>query len=65
MAKFTLETVTTELGIAIGKILQSLRVSITGGASGPDLMMTMEIIGRDEVVSRISYALNNLKVKVA
>ena len=65
VAKSMLETVTTQLGIAIGKILQSLRVSITGGASGPDLMMTMEIIGKDEVINRISYALNNLKVKAA
>lgn len=65
VAKSTLETVTASLGIATGKILQSLRVSITGGASGPDLMMTMEIIGKDEVVSRIKYALSNLKVKTA
>ncbi len=65
IAKSTLDEVTANLGIATGKILQSLRVSITGGASGPDLMMTMEIIGKDEAVSRINYALNNLKVKVA
>ena len=65
VAKATLESVTASLGIATGKILQSLRVSITGGASGPDLMMTMEIIGKTEVINRIGYALDNLKVKVA
>ena len=65
VAKSTLESVTSSLSIATGKILQSLRVSITGGVSGPDLMMTMEIIGKDEVVNRIDYALNNLKIKVA
>ncbi len=64
LAKSTLESVTTNLGIAVGKILQALRVSITGGASGPDLMMTMEIIGKDEVVKRLSYALHTIKVKV-
>ncbi len=64
LAKSTLESVTTNLGIAVGKILQALRVSITGGASGPDLMMTMEIIGKDEVVNRLSYALHTIKVKV-
>jgi glutamyl-tRNA synthetase len=62
-AKSTLETVTSQLGIQTGKILQALRISITGGASGPDLMMTMEILGRDEVISRIGYALQTLKVK--
>ena len=60
-AKSTLEKVTAGLGIGTGKILQALRVSITGGASGPDLMMTMEIIGKEEVCSRIKYALATLK----
>lgn len=61
VAKSTLETVTANLGIGTGKILQALRVSITGGASGPDLMMTMEILGSEEVVNRIQHALNTLK----
>lgn len=64
VAKSTLEAVTANLGIATGKILQALRISITGGASGPDLMMTMEILGKNEVVNRIEFALKNLKIKV-
>ncbi len=63
-AKNSLEQVTTSLGIKTGQILQMLRMVITGGASGPDLMVTIEILGAEEVVSRISYALNTLKVKV-
>jgi glutamyl-tRNA synthetase len=62
-AKVTLEGVTTKLGIKTGQILQVLRMSLTGGASGPDLMMTMEIIGAAEVAKRIGFALDNLKVK--
>jgi len=62
-AKATLEKVTADLGIKIGSIMQAVRVSITGAASGPDLMITMEILGKDEVVKRIDYALANLKVK--
>ena len=62
VAKSTLEKVTANLGIGTGKILQALRVSITGGASGPDLMMTMEIIGKQEVCKRINYALATLKI---
>jgi glutamyl-tRNA synthetase len=63
-AKATLESVTASLGIGTGKILQALRVSVTGGASGPDLMMTMEILGSPEVVKRIDHALNTLKKTV-
>ena len=65
VAKSTLERVTGNLGIATGKILQALRLSITGAGVGPDLMMIMEIIGKEEVVGRIDFALNTLKVKVA
>lgn len=64
-AKNTLEMVTADLGIKTGQILQILRTTITGGASGPDLMMTLEILGNEEVVRRIRYALDTLKLKVA
>ena len=63
-AHATLEKVTTSLGIAMGKILPAVRVVLTGGASGPDLMMTMEIMGKQEVLNRIDYALRTLRVKV-
>jgi glutamyl-tRNA synthetase len=63
-AKSTLEQVTQQLGIQTGKILQPLRVVITGLGSGPDLMMTMEIIGKEETLNRIGYALEALKEKV-
>jgi glutamyl-tRNA synthetase len=65
IAKKTLEQVTADLGIGTGKILQALRLSMTGAGAGPDLMMIMEIIGQGEVVNRIDFALNTLKVKVA
>lgn len=64
-AKETLESVTAALGIGTGKILQALRLAITGAGGGPDLMAIMEIIGKDEVVGRIDYALRTLPVKVA
>lgn len=64
-AKALLEKVTASLGIKTGQILQALRMSLTGGASGPDLMMTIEILGPVETASRLERALNSLKVKVA
>lgn len=64
-AKSILESAAASVNVGVGKIMQALRVSLTGNASGPDLMMTMEILGKDEVVKRIAYALETLKVKVA
>lgn len=53
----------TEIGT--GKVLQMLRLTLTGGSSGPDLMQTIEIIGVNETVNRISFALENFKTKVS
>jgi glutamyl-tRNA synthetase len=64
-AKTILEAVTARLGIGTCKILAALRLSITGAGAGPDLMMIMEIIGKNEVIKRIEHALQTLKVKVA
>ena len=48
----TLETV----GIKMGKIMQALRLAVTGAGTGPDLMVTMEILGKEEVVARLRRA---------
>jgi glutamyl-tRNA synthetase len=64
-AKALLEKVTTSLGINLGKILQAVRVAITGAGAGPDLMKIMEILGKEEVINRIEYALDHIKLKVA
>ena len=58
--KVTLDQVTQSFGISTGKILQALRVVITGVGVGPDLMLTMEIIGKNEIVKRIQYAIQFL-----
>lgn len=64
-ARNTLDTVTAALGIATGKVLQALRLTMTGTGGGPDLMMIMEIIGKSEVIKRIDHALKTLQVKVS
>lgn len=64
-AKGTLESVTAALGIGTGKILQAVRLAITGAGGGPDLMMIMEIIGKNEVIQRIERAVKTLEVKVS
>lgn len=65
IARNRLEEVTAALGINTGKILQAVRLVITGGGGGPDLMMIMEIIGKNEVIQRIDRALKTLGIKVS
>lgn len=64
-AKATLEEVTAALGIGTGKILQAVRLAVTGAGGGPDLMMIMEIIGKNEVIQRIDRAMKTLEMKVS
>jgi len=64
-AKAALEQVAQQTGTKMGQVLQPLRLTMTGGAGGPDLMTTLEIIGKDEVISRLDYAFQHFKIKVA
>jgi glutamyl-tRNA synthetase len=48
-------------GVAPGSVMQLFRVLITGMAAGPALFETVELLGKEEVVKRISTALEKLK----
>lgn len=63
-AKELLNQVLDEVGIKIGRIMQALRLAITGEGGGPDLMQIIEVIGRDETARRIDKALADLEGKV-
>lgn len=52
------------MGVKMGKIMQALRLAITGVAAGPDLMITLEILGKAEAVDRLSNALNRLPAQI-
>ncbi len=43
-------------GIKAGKVMQAFRLVITGVGKGPDLMLTLEILGKEEVTKRIENA---------
>jgi glutamyl-tRNA synthetase len=67
ISNFDRETVAENLnnvldkeGIKIGRIMQALRLAVTGIGSGPDLMEIMAVIGREEVIERINNALARL-----
>lgn len=48
------------LGIKQGKVLQALRLAVTGFGHGPDLMLTMEILGKSETIGRLERALKEI-----
>jgi glutamyl-tRNA synthetase len=50
----------TTAEIKPGKVMQALRLAVTGEGKGADLMMTLEILGKAEVVGRIEKALKVL-----
>jgi len=58
--KEQLEAVVTEAGVGFGKLMQPLRLSITGMGFGPDLFQTMQLLGKEESEQRISAALQRL-----
>ncbi len=47
-------------GIKPGKILAALRLAITGEGKGPDLMLMIEILGKEKTVKRITAAQETL-----
>ncbi len=46
--------------IGMGKVMQPLRLSVVGALKGPHLFDIMEMIGKDETISRIRKAIANL-----
>ncbi|MFN4147177.1 MAG: glutamate--tRNA ligase [Runella sp.] len=51
---------TDRVGLKMGKVMPALRLALTGAGHGPDLMMTMEILGKEEVMERLERALEKL-----
>ncbi len=67
--KFDAETAKSMLGesaesegIKLGKVMQAVRLSVTGTGIGPDLMEVFAILGAQEVAKRIQFALDTIPV---
>lgn len=52
-----------ELGIAMGKVGMPLRVAITGAGQSPSLEVTLQLIGKDRSIARISRALEYIAAR--
>ena len=60
-AKALLESTAEAEGIKLGKVMQAVRLAVTGLGGGPDLMEVFAILGPDEVAKRVRFALEILK----
>ncbi len=59
-AKTVIAETLTAAGIKQGKVMQALRLALTGVGAGPDLMITLEIIGKEDAIQRLEKALREL-----
>ncbi len=50
----------TSREIGFGKVMQPLRLSLVGAMSGPHLFDIMGMIGKEDTIGRIRFAINNL-----
>jgi glutamyl-tRNA synthetase len=52
--------IVTQKGVKLGAIAQAVRVALTGKAASPGIYEVMKILGREEVLKRLSRAVNKL-----
>ena len=53
-----------ELGIKTGQLFGALRVAVTGRTAAPPLFETMEVLGRDRCLTRITRTMEMLQGEV-
>ena len=58
--KRTLERVMEPFGLKLGKAQAPVRVAVTGRRVGPPLFESLEVLGREESLRRMRYALDRL-----
>ncbi len=59
--KTALEETVAENEVGFGKVMMPVRIATTGQGFGPDLFPALELMGKDEVLSRIDTALERLR----
>lgn len=57
--------ITEELELKLGKVAQPLRVAVTGAGMSPSIDVTLELIGRERCLSRMSKAIAYIEARVA
>ena len=60
--KSSIVDICDRLGVKIGKVMPGLSMALVGGISGPDLMTTMLILGKDATSDRINKSMKDLVI---
>jgi glutamyl-tRNA synthetase len=50
-----------ELGLGLGKVAQPIRVAVSGTSVSPPIDATLEVLGRDDTLTRLSKALSFIR----
>ncbi len=56
----SLRALTEKLGVGFSKLAQPMRVAITGKSVSAGIFETMELLGKERTLSRLSYTIKNL-----
>lgn len=56
--------ISVQFDINMGKIAQPLRVAVTGSGMSPSIDMTLMLLGKERVLTRLGFALEQLKMRV-
>jgi glutamyl-tRNA synthetase len=60
-----LQTMAREKDLKMGKLAQPVRVAVSGKAATPEIDRTLQILGREETLSRIDTCLNHVQPQAA
>jgi glutamyl-tRNA synthetase len=60
--KEQLQVIAESKGMGLGKVMQPLRVAITGEGNGPELVDVIDFLGKEEVISRLKKASTSIPV---
>lgn len=59
--KQTVHDVAESKGLGMGKVMMPLRLALVGELKGPDVPDILELLGKEESISRINNAVNNIQ----
>jgi glutamyl-tRNA synthetase len=59
--KEKLSTFINEKQLGMGAVMNALRISVVGASAGPDMFTIIEMIGKEETVTRIKRAVEKIK----
>lgn len=60
-----INTVSAEFDINMGKIAQPLRVAVTGTSMSPAIDMTLVLLGKQRVITRLAEGLEKIRIRAA